>query len=238
MSVKKGWVSAAITLVICACGWCQTEASRTNQQRRATRIGRRNTSFDNQSKQTRLGSARLCAGSRSQAKPRQTVDLSALTFDMPFSEAIDILRNSTDPPLKIVVLWRDLSENAGVEQDTPIYIDGVSGISLRTGLKILLRSVSSGLAQLDYVVEGGIIIIGTKDSLPAKMVVRIYDISYLAARPAAFAFNLGPGFARGWAMRPYPGRIGQRDLIGRRDLIGSSRGRGAYGRRVRRRTRR
>lgn len=247
MNVKKGWVSAAITLVICTCGWCKTEVlqaekvghreksvkvserkhpcfrghrelshpasvSQKGQSRRAAPISRRNTSFGNQ--------------------PKQTVDLSALTFDMPFSEAIDILRNSTDPPLKIVVLWRDLRENADVEQDTPIYIQGVSRISLRTGLKILLRAVSSGLAELDYVVDNGIIIVGTKDSLPAKMVVRIYDISYLAARPAAFAFNPGPGFARGWAMRPYPGRIGQRDLIGR------SRGGGAYGRRVRRGTRR
>lgn len=234
MSVKKGWVSAAITLIICTCGWCQTEASRTNQQHRATRIGRRNTSFDNQSKQTRLGSARLGAGSRSQAKPRQTVDLSALTLDTTFSDAIEILRNSTEPPLKIVVLWRDLRENADVERDTPIYIEGVSGISLRTGLKILLRSVSSGLAELDYVVDKGIIIVGTKDSLPAKMVVRIYDISYLVGRPAAYGFNFGGGFARGWPMRansPWDplrrGGIGPGDIRGRR----------TYGRGVRRGTR-
>ena len=226
MSAKKGWISAAITLVICACGWCQTElsrtgkissqekwtkVSRTNQQRSSARISRRNTSFDNQ--------------------PKQTVDLSALTFDMPFSEAIDILRNSTDPPLKIVVLWRDLRENADVERDTPIYIDDVSGISLRTGLKILLRSVSSGPAKLDYVVEGGIIIVGTKDSLPAKMVVRIYDISYLAARPATFGFNFGAGFARGWPVRANWGGIGPGTLRGR------SGGWGTYGRGVRRGTR-
>ena len=119
MNVKKGWVSAAITLVICTCGWCETEVlqaekvghqeksvkvserkhpffrghrepshpasvSQKDQSRRTATISRRNTSFGNQ--------------------PKQTVDLSALTFDMPFSEAIDILRNSTDPPLKIVVL--------------------------------------------------------------------------------------------------------------------------------------
>ena len=226
MNVKKGWVSAAITLVICTCGWCKaevlqaekiihqekwTEVSRTNQQRRAARISRRNTSFGNQSK--------------------QTVDLSALTFDMPFSEAIDILRNSTVPPLKIVVLWRDLRENAGVEQDTPIYIDGVSGIPLRTGLKILLRSVSSGLAELDYVVDKGIIIVGTKDSLPTKMVVRIYDISYLVGRPATFGFNFGAGFVRGWPMRANWGGIG----LG---TVRDARWRGTYGRRVRRGTRR
>jgi len=149
---------------------------------------------------------------------------------MPFSEAIDILRNSTDPPLKIVVLWRDLSENADVEKDTPIYIDGVSGIPLRTSLKLLLRAVSSGPAKLDYVVEGGIIIVGTKDSLPAKMVVRIYDISYLAARPATFGFNFGTGFVRGWPVRANWGRIGP-------GAVGGTRGRRTYGRSVRRGTR-
>ncbi len=225
MSVKKGWVSVVIALVICTCGWSKTEVlqaekvghqeksvkvARKDQGRKVASISRRNTSFDTQ--------------------PKQTVDLSALTFDMPFSEAIDILRNSTDPPLKIVVLWRDLSENADVEKDTPIYIDGVSGIPLRKGLEILLRAVSSGPAKLDYVVEGGIIIVGTKDSLPAKMVVRIYDISYLAARPATFGFNFGTGFVRGWPVRANWGRIGP-------GAVGGTRGRRTYGRRVRRGTR-
>ena len=125
-----------------------------------------------------------------------------------------------------------MRENAFVEQDTPICIDGVSGIPLRTGLKILLRSVSSGLAELDYVIEGGIIIIGTKDSLPAKMVVRVYDVSYLVARPAAFGFNFGAGFLRGWPMRANWGGIGPGTVRGRNG------GWRTYGPRVRRGTRR
>ena len=90
---------------------------------------------------------------------RRGVDLSALSYNTTFSEAIDILRHSTEPPLKIVVLWRDLSENAYVEPDTLIKIDGVSGVSLRTGLELVLRSVYSGFAELGYVVKGGVIII-------------------------------------------------------------------------------
>ena len=35
------------------------------------------------------------------------VDLSALSPGIPFAEAIDKLKNSVEPPLKIVVLWRD-----------------------------------------------------------------------------------------------------------------------------------
>jgi hypothetical protein len=67
--------------------------------------------------------AQVLAGVKNNYQARRTVDLSALTFHTTFSEAIDILRNSAEPPLKIVVLWKDLSENAYVEPDTPIKID-------------------------------------------------------------------------------------------------------------------
>jgi len=141
------------------------------------------------------------------------VDLSALTLHSPFSQAIEVLRNSTKPPLNIVVLWRDLRENAFVQQDTPISMEGVSGIRLRTGLELLLRAVSSSPGDLGYVVQDGVIIVATKASLPRKMVTRIYDIRDLAAPPAnyRFALPMGPvwpgafGIGRGW---PGQGPIG------------------------------
>lgn len=205
MDAKKCWISTAIVLVVCACGWCNTEAlaaeKSSYQERsvkvspkysrsRVARIRRTNTTVYNQS--------------------RRTADLSTLTFHTTFSEAIDVLRNSTEPPLKIVVLWRDLSENTNVERDTPIKIDGFSGgIRLRTCLELLLMAVSSGFARLDYVVKDGIIIIATKDSLPDKMRTRVYDISYLVAAPARFGFGFRPGFVRGWPAGPYMGRAGR-----------------------------
>jgi len=205
MNAKKCWISTAIVLLVCACGWCNTEAlaaekisyqeksvkvSTKNARSRVARIRRTNTTVYNQS--------------------RHTADLSALTFHTTFSEAIELLRNSTEPPLKIVVLWRDLSENANVERDTPIKIDGFSGgIRLRTCLELLLMAVSSGFARLDYVVKDGIIIIATKDSLPDKMRTRVYDISYLVAAPARFGFGFRPGFGSGWPQGPYMGRAGR-----------------------------
>ncbi|MHC4654538.1 MAG: hypothetical protein ACYS91_05900 [Planctomycetota bacterium] len=141
---------------------------------------------------------------------QQTVNLSDLTFHTTFSEAIDILRSSTEPQLKIVVMWRDLSDNANIEQDTTIQMDGVSGIRLHTGLDILLRAVSSDFAKLGYIVKDGIIIVATKDSLPVKMSTRVYDISYLLAAPARFGFGFRPGFGRGWQAGPYMGRSGLR----------------------------
>jgi len=154
------------------------------------------------------------AGVKNSHQSRRTVDLSALTYHTTFSEAIDILRNSTEPPLKIVVLWKDLSENAYVEPDTPIKIDGVSGIRLRTGLELVLMSVYSGFAKLGYVVKGGVIIIATKESLPDKMVTRVYDISYLLSRPARFGFGFAPGMVAGWPGGAYRGQAGQMPLCG------------------------
>ncbi|MBW7992626.1 MAG: hypothetical protein FVQ84_21775 [Planctomycetes bacterium] len=124
---------------------------------------------------------------------RRTTNPSSFRPDMPFSEAIDILRNSTFPQLNIVVIWKDLEENADIYRETPIGTDGLSRVPLRTHLKILLMSVSGGGAEkLGYVVDEGVIIIATRSSLPKKMVTRIYDISDLVSAPANY--RLMPGF--------------------------------------------
>ena len=130
-----------------------------------------------------------------------TSDPSTFKPDMSFSEAIDILRNSTKPPLNIAVLWKDLERNADIYRDTPIGMDGVSKVPLRTHLKLLLMSVSGGgVEKLRYVVEDGVIIIATQGSLPKKKVARIYDITDLVAAPANFRFMPGFGMPYGGMM--------------------------------------
>ncbi len=127
-----------------------------------------------------------------------TSNPSTFTPSMSFSEAIDILRNSTRPPLNIVVLWKDLEGNADIYRDTPIGMDGVSKVPLRTHLKLLLMSVSGGgVEKLGYVIEDGVITIATQGSLPKKMVARIYDITDLAAAPANYRFMPGLGMLFG-----------------------------------------
>ncbi len=114
---------------------------------------------------------------------------------MPFGEAIDILRYSTNPPLNIVVLWRNLSEKADIDKTTPIGMDGVSGIPLGKHLELLLLSVSAGSsAKLGYVVDKGLIIIATTESLPKKVQTRVYDITDLVAEPANYSWRnmMGP----------------------------------------------
>jgi hypothetical protein len=110
----------------------------------------------------------------------------SFTPDMPFGEAMDILRNCTTPPLNIVVLWKEIGENTGIDRDTPIGMDGVSGLRLRQSLELLLLSVSGAEpVKLGYVVHNGVVTVGTTDSLPApRRVTRIYDISDLVAPPS------------------------------------------------------
>jgi hypothetical protein len=125
--------------------------------------------------------------------PNRRVNWSAVspsnfTPDMPFIDAINILRNTTIPPLNIIVLWKTL-EAADIYRDTPIGIDGISGVPLRTHLKLLLMSLSAGSAEkLGYVVDGGAIIISTESTLPKKMKTQIYDITDLVGTPAGAGF--------------------------------------------------
>ena len=110
------------------------------------------------------------------------------TQEMPFSEAIEILRRSTTPPLNIVVLWKDIGENAGIYRETPIGIDGIGGLRVRQYLELLMLSLSAGAsARLNYTVNRGVVTIATVDSLPRpKYMTRVYDISDLVAPPARY----------------------------------------------------
>ena len=201
MGANKSRILIAVTLIICL---CSLRTGKATSQKRLVKVAQNNQSRGFSSRPSDASVYKQLA---------KVVDLSALTQHSPISSAIEILRNSTEPPLNIVVLWRDLSENAFIEQDTPISMEGVSAIRLRTGLELLLRAVSSSPGDLGYVVQDGVIIVATKESLPRKMVTRIYDIRDLAAPPAnyRFALPMGPylpgafGIGRGW---PGQGPIG------------------------------
>jgi hypothetical protein len=147
------------------------------------------------------------------SQPRPVPARSPATFtpQMPFSEAVDILRNSTTPPLPIIVLWRQLAEGAGIYRETPIGIDGVAGLRAGQWLDLLTASLSAGAsAKLGYVVNKGVITISTRDTLPApKPITRVYDISDLVAAPARYSFqSLGFGMGFGGLTVPFGGFTG------------------------------
>ena len=115
----------------------------------------------------------------------QIVDLSALAAQMSFEDVITVLEDSVDPPLQIQPNWKDLLENAEVEQATPADMDPLTGVKLRKALEILLAGASSASAELGYVVDEGVIIIATIDALPSKIVPCVYDIPALAYSPGS-----------------------------------------------------
>lgn len=152
-----------------------------------------------------------------------TADPSTFTPNMGFGEAIDILRNSTRPRLNIAVLWKDLNENADIYRYTPIGMDGLSKVTLRIHLKFLLMSVSAGsMGELGYVVDEGVIIIATRESLPVRRKTRVYDVTDLVAPPANYSFmsmfgmrfgNGGYGAGRSYGAGGY-GNYGGRTSVG------------------------
>jgi hypothetical protein len=135
---------------------------------------------------------KVLSPSKISEKPKRRASFSKLTAETHFEDAIEILRNSTDPPLQIVVMWRDLRDNADVYRHTPVGIDGISGIKVGTALNLMLRSVSTqSFSDVNYVVKEGIIIIGTDATIgKKKMVPRVYDVSHLTSP----AFGYGPVF--------------------------------------------
>jgi len=110
---------------------------------------------------------------------KTVVDISHWSRDTTFAEAVEDLRAAVDPPLKLIVLWRDLSQNAGIDRETAIQIDGVQDVTLSTALQLLLQAVASSPQQLGYVIEHDVITVGTKDSLHRNWRTQVYDISDL-----------------------------------------------------------
>lgn len=107
----------------------------------------------------------------------ETVDLSGLSPEMPLAEAVRVLSSSVEPRLRVVVLWKDLLDNAQIESTTPIDMYGLGVVQLEAGLKALLRAVAGGFTQLDYVIDHGVVTVATDDSLPAlPMEARVHRV--------------------------------------------------------------
>jgi hypothetical protein len=87
------------------------------------------------------------------------VDLSVLSPEIPFSEAVEILKNAVEPPLPIVVMWKELLDSCEIEPTTPIDMDGLPQVKLETALKTLIEAVSGGLTDISYQIDGDVVIV-------------------------------------------------------------------------------
>jgi type II secretory pathway component GspD/PulD (secretin) len=155
----------------------------------------------------------------------EVVDLTQLTPEMPLSEAIEILKNSVDPPLKIFVNWLDLYDNADIDQTTPINMDPISAVPLKKALSLLLEAVSGGFVNINFVVEGGVITIATAESLPSEMETLVYDVTDLIGRPADFYAETGGAVTAAGEGEAGTEELGQAEEIDREELIQEATGR-------------
>jgi len=120
----------------------------------------------------------------------QVVDLSTITAQTPVSEAFNLLRNSIQPPLNLVVLWRDLLENALIDPTSAVEFDGPSNVRLGTALDNMLSALTDPLAgsddyRVEYVVNQGVVTVATRLGLPrSRLETRVYDVSDLVSPPS------------------------------------------------------
>jgi hypothetical protein len=63
-------------------------------------------------------------------------------------------------------------------------MEGLSGAKLGTALKLVLDSVSSQNAQLDYWIKDGIIVVGLKALKPNDKVTQFYNVCDVTAAPS------------------------------------------------------
>lgn len=123
----------------------------------------------------------------------QVVDLSSLIKDTPFNDALEILRNSVEPPLELVVFWEDLWENAYISPDTPINMQFLGVIQVRKALELLLKHSSSRLSEVGFAVEDGFIVIATREFLRRNLLLNVTDIADIVGAPAGFSFEMDVG---------------------------------------------
>lgn len=94
------------------------------------------------------------------------VDLQELQPEMSASEAFEVLRQSVDPPLSIVVLWKELLDMGDIEPTTPIDMEGIPEVRLGTALNLLLKSLSGGFCDLHSRIEDDVIVVGIQRDPP------------------------------------------------------------------------
>lgn len=98
---------------------------------------------------------------------------------VPFADAIDRIRR--DSGLNLVVNWPALQQS-GVTRDQEVALPPLTNIPWRKVTELLLQQVNAGLggvAQLDWAIDGGILMISTRDDLDTHLSVRVYDVGDL-----------------------------------------------------------
>ncbi len=133
-------------------------------------------------RQERYGAFQRMEDEATRAARRQldeTVPEISFETGVTFRDAID--RIARDAGLNIVVNWNALQQ-FGIIGDQEVALPRLTNVSWRTVLQLLLRQVSANLAgitQIEWVIEGGVLTISTREELSTNLIVRVYDIGDL-----------------------------------------------------------
>lgn len=141
---------------------------------------------------------------------RTKVDLSGLRSETPFYDALAMISGSVEPRLPIVVFWADLENNAFVEKDSPIGVEGFGVISAAEALDAILYSVGGYGTPLKFTIQGGILKIGTLASLSRKT-TKVYSVADLVAAPSYDRSEEGGNYGGGSGFETTNGLSGTRN---------------------------
>ncbi|MCE5187124.1 MAG: hypothetical protein LLF76_13465 [Planctomycetaceae bacterium] len=111
------------------------------------------------------------------------VDLSSLTSETPLYEALKLISDSLGPHLPMVVFWSDVQNNAFVEKDSPIGVEGFGVISAAQALDSVLYSVSGYGVPLKFTIKDGILKVGTVRTL-SQRTTEVYSVLDLVSAPS------------------------------------------------------
>lgn len=103
--------------------------------------------------------------------------------NIPLQDVISFIREVSGT--NIYVNWAAL-QPAGVDKTTQVDVH-LSQVSVEKALKVVLEYVGGATAQLNFVVNDGVIKISTKEDLSKDTVTRVYDIRDLIVRIPNFA---------------------------------------------------
>jgi hypothetical protein len=117
------------------------------------------------------------------------VDLSSITPATPFREALERVRTSIEPALPMMINWNDLRQNAFIEENSPVGVDGLGHIGIGQALELICNAVDGGKGQVSFTQRGRVVIVASKQSLGNPKSLWVIDISELTA-PQSTGFGM------------------------------------------------
>ena len=175
-------------------GFCEKEVKEEVKQGATRETGVKQSAMDEEMRRFQ-GAARRVAPVRTVdpvVQMKEVVDLSRLTTETTFEEALEMLRKSVNPPLPLVVMWGDIEDSTLVQKSTPIGIEGFGRCQLGQALMLILKSVGAKGGALEHVNEGGIVTVASEAlGLGDRRYARVYNAGEILAAPAGLGMMNG-----------------------------------------------